>query len=73
MFNIAVGICWQISLVALPMYIVTWKIRFAIITMAIIAVASLILKFSWYDHLKELEHVNNCRPAVSFVETAKVL
>lgn len=63
MFNIAVGIIWQISLVALPIYIVTWKIRHALITAAITAVTSLILKFTWYDHLKDLEHLNYYRPA----------
>ena len=58
MFNIVIGIIWQISLVALPIYVVTWKLQTAGITFAIILVTSLILKFTWYDHLTELEHIN---------------
>jgi Na+/proline symporter len=55
MFNIVVGITWQVSLVALPIYIVIQKFRSAAITAAIIAVSSIVLKFTWYDHLKTRE------------------
>jgi heme/copper-type cytochrome/quinol oxidase subunit 4 len=55
MFNIVVGITWQVSLVALPMYVVIQKFRSAAITAAIIAVTSIVLKFTWYDHLRERE------------------
>jgi SSS family solute:Na+ symporter len=57
-FNIVVGMVWQIALVALPMYIVTWKLDSAAIAAVVVAITSLVLKFSWYDHLKELEHIN---------------
>jgi Na+/proline symporter len=55
MFNIVVGITWQASLVALPIYIVIQKFRSAVLTAAIIAVTSIVLKFTWYDHLKARE------------------
>jgi solute:Na+ symporter, SSS family len=55
MFNIAVGIIWQVSLVALPMYVVIQKFRNAVATAVIIAVTSIVLKFTWYDHLKDRE------------------
>ena len=55
MFNIVVGITWQVSLVALPIYIVIQKFRSAVITAAIIAVTSIVLKFTWYNHLKTRE------------------
>ncbi|HKD73829.1 MAG TPA: sodium:solute symporter family protein [Candidatus Acidoferrum sp.] len=55
MFNILVGMIWQVALVALPIYIVTWRLRNATITVLLIAVTSLVLKYAWYDHLKELE------------------
>ena len=58
MFNIAVGMVWQVALVVLPMYIVTWRLGRAAITFGVVAVTSLILKFTWYDHLKDLEHIN---------------
>jgi len=55
MFNVAVGIVWQISLVALPLYIVIKEFDRAAITLAIILGTSAILKFTWFDHLEERE------------------
>ena len=55
MFNIAVGICWQVTLVALPIYLVIQKYSSAAVALAIVAVTSVILKFTWYDHLRKLE------------------
>jgi Na+/proline symporter len=55
MFNIAVGIVWQISLVVLPLYFVIWEFRRAALTLAVILATSAILKFSWYDHLEVRE------------------
>jgi Na+/proline symporter len=57
-FNILVGMIWQIALVALPIYIVTWRLRHAALAVCLIAITSLVLKFTWYDHLEELEHIN---------------
>ena len=58
MFNILVGMIWQIALVALPIYIVTWRLRNATLTVLLIVITSLVLKYAWYDHLKELEHID---------------
>ncbi len=70
MFNIAVGMIWQMTLVALPMYIVIWKLRYAALALTIVAVSTVILKFTWYDHLAELEHINQySSPAVAESET----
>jgi Na+/proline symporter len=55
MFNVAVGICWQVTLVALPIYIVIQNFRNAAIAGLIVAVTSVILKFTWYDHLRKME------------------
>jgi putative copper export protein len=55
MFNIAVGIVWQVSLVALPLYIVIQEFDRAAITAAVILGTSAILKFTWYDHLSVRE------------------
>jgi hypothetical protein len=54
-FNIAVGIVWQISLVALPLYIVIQEFDRVAIALGVILLTSLILKFTWYDHLNERE------------------
>jgi Na+/proline symporter len=55
MFNIAVGIAWQISLVALPLYIVIQEYQRAAMALAVTLGTSAILKFTWYDHLEERE------------------
>ncbi|RPI22261.1 MAG: sodium:solute symporter [Acidobacteria bacterium] len=55
MFNIAVGICWQTSLVALPVFIVIRKFQGALIAAGIVAVTAVILKFTWYDNLERRE------------------
>jgi len=66
-FNIVVGMIWQIALVALPIYIVTWRLRQAALTLLIIVITSVVLKFKWYDHLKELEHINGYRGPLNAV------
>ena len=58
MFNIAIGMIWQIALVALPMYIVIWKLGRAAVMLGVVVVTTVILKFTWWEHLKDLEHIN---------------
>jgi SSS family solute:Na+ symporter len=55
MFNIVVGIAWQTSLVAFPVFLILHKYDGALRAVAIVAVASLILKFTWYDNLEARE------------------
>ncbi|MGA9670764.1 MAG: hypothetical protein WBQ94_16255, partial [Terracidiphilus sp.] len=59
MFNIAVGIVWQVALVALPLYIVIQEFYRVAIALTVILVTSAILKFTWYDHLNEREVETN--------------
>ena len=58
-FNVVVGIVWQVSLVALPIYVVIQKFSSAIGCFAIVLVTSIILKFTWYDHLKREEEARS--------------
>ena len=51
MFNIAVGMVWQVALVVLPLYFVIREFSRAAMTLAIILATSAILKFTWFDHL----------------------
>jgi len=55
MWNVAVGMCWQIALVALPIYVVIKKVNAALITLAVVAATSIILKYTWYSHLRKEE------------------
>ncbi|MGB2862939.1 MAG: sodium:solute symporter family protein [Sedimentisphaerales bacterium] len=50
-FNVTVGIIWQITLVALPVYIVIQNPRGIVGTLAVLLATTLILKKSWFDHL----------------------
>lgn len=50
--NVVVGIVWQMSLVVLPIYIVIHKTTAVWISLGVLAVTSVILKFNWYDRLK---------------------
>ena len=59
MFNIAVGIVWQISLVALPLYVVIREWDRVAMAAGSILVTSFILKLTWYDHLDEREVETN--------------
>ncbi len=55
MFNVAVGIVWQVALVVLPIYIVIQEFSRAALAFAVVAVTSVTLKLTWYDHLKEMD------------------
>jgi SSS family solute:Na+ symporter len=68
MFNVVVGITWQVSLVVLPIYIVIQKFRSAAVTGAIIAVTSIVLKFTWYDRLRQRETFGRASAANPAVE-----
>jgi solute:Na+ symporter, SSS family len=60
-FNVVVGMVWQVSLVALPMYVVIREFERAAISLAVVLATSVILKFSWFDHLAVREI--NAEPA----------
>jgi SSS family solute:Na+ symporter len=50
-FNVTVGIIWQVTLVALPVYIVIQNPRGIVGALAVLVATTLILKKSWFDHL----------------------
>jgi Na+/proline symporter len=52
MFNVVVGIVWQMSMVVMPVYILIRDSNGVIISLAIFVVTSLILKRNWFDRLK---------------------
>lgn len=51
MFNIAIGLVWQTSMVALPIYLVIQQYGRMWLCLAIFAATSAVLKFTWYDRL----------------------
>jgi SSS family solute:Na+ symporter len=50
-FNIAVGLAWQTSLVTSPIYLVIQHWPEMWTSLGVFAVTSLVLKFTWYDRL----------------------
>ena len=54
-FNVIVGIIWELAMVAAPIFLVIQQYSRAIIGAAVFAVTSLILKFTWYNHLEPAE------------------
>jgi solute:Na+ symporter, SSS family len=63
MCNVAVGIVWQVAMVVLPLYLVIREFQRAAIALTVILVTSVILKFSWYDHLEPREASIDAAPA----------
>jgi hypothetical protein len=53
MFNIVIGICWQSSLVAFPVFLILREWTPFFIAISIVALTSVILKFTWWNKLKD--------------------
>ena len=52
MVNIVVGIVWQTSMIALPVYLIIHENISSLTTVLVLAVTSYILKKNWYDKLE---------------------
>ncbi len=53
MFNVAIGMVWQITLMAVPVFLVIRDYSSFFISTAIMIATSIILKFSWWDKLDQ--------------------
>lgn len=51
-FNVAIGLVWQLCLTALPIYVVLQQWSSVAQIAALLAATSIILKFTWYNHLE---------------------
>lgn len=51
MFNVAIGVVWQTSLVIFPIYLVLMQVVPTIIAIGVALICSLILKKTWFDKL----------------------
>ena len=52
MVNVAVGIVWQLTLALIPIYFIIREYRPMWISIAVLAVTSVFLKFNWYEKLE---------------------
>jgi len=53
MVNVAVGIVWQMGLIAMPIYLVLRNYPALGVSIAVIVATSVFLKFNWYNKLEE--------------------
>jgi len=67
-FNIVVGIIWQTSLVALPIYLIIQETTPMLVTAGVLVVTSTILKFTWWNKLDEA-----CRVEVEYSQPGPAL
>ncbi|MEG8946532.1 sodium:solute symporter family protein [Rosettibacter firmus] len=54
LFNVVIGIIWQTTLLAAPMYLVIKEYTCLVITLSITLITSIILKFTWWNKLEEI-------------------
>ena len=54
MFNCAIGIVWQSSMIVMPIYFVIRDYPKGLIALSVFAITSLILKFTWLDKIKQI-------------------
>ena len=53
--NCGVGICWQLTLVIVPLYVIFRDLRGTLISLAVLISTSIFLKKFWYDRLESGE------------------
>ncbi|MBC6399816.1 MAG: Na+:solute symporter [Ekhidna sp.] len=54
-FNILVGMTWQMSMVVLPMYLLAGFRQEAVISSVVLLLTTIILKKTWYDKLSQID------------------
>jgi len=64
MLNVAVGIAWQTSLTAAPIFLVIQDFQSMLISLSVTVVTMVILKFNWYDKLEDYPVEVEARPQV---------
>ncbi len=52
-FNVVVGIIWQLNFYLIPIYLVLRMFKAMLVSLAVLAVTSVILKKNWYDKLPD--------------------
>jgi len=51
LFNLGIGLVWQVSMVTLPIYLVIQQWGKMALSLAVLGLTSVILKYTWYDRL----------------------
>ncbi|MGD8778761.1 MAG: Na+:solute symporter [Ignavibacteria bacterium] len=56
MFNVAIGIIWQLSMILIALYLIIQEYYLLAVSIGVLILTSLILKFNWYDRLKYVDN-----------------
>ncbi|MDH7605579.1 MAG: Na+:solute symporter [Melioribacter sp.] len=67
MFNILVGMAWQITLMCTPVFLVIREFKSMLISLSVLLITSLILKLNWWNKLEEnygQQHTELIIPAI---------
>ena len=59
MFNVLIGIIWQVTLMAMPIFLVIREWNSFMISLVVMIVTTAILKFNWWDKLESSFGENN--------------
>ena len=54
-FNVVIGMTWQMSMVVLPMYLLSGYRKETIVSFTILLITTVILKRTWYDKLSQTD------------------
>jgi hypothetical protein len=54
-FNVVIGIIWQMSMIVIPLYLLTKNTEETIIAVVVFTATSIILKKTWYNNLKNVD------------------
>jgi solute:Na+ symporter, SSS family len=57
MFNVLIGMIWQITLMAAPVFLVLREYSSLIISVIIMIITSIILKYTWWNKLSDFDEV----------------
>ena len=57
MFNVTIGIVWQTTLVALPLFVVFHEFLYAFLTAIVAGLSTFVLKKTWWDRLHEMDEL----------------
>lgn len=64
MLNVAVGIVWQVTLMAIPIFLVIKEFKYMVFAMMVMGTCAVLLKFNWWDKLESdfgEESVKQCK------------
>jgi hypothetical protein len=53
MLNVAVGIVWQLTFTIVPIYLVIKQFKAMVVSMVLLVLTSVFLKFNWYNKLEK--------------------